>query len=108
MICKKKWRGPEDDQTFDASTRKLGVRTGIRAQSKTSRPSRPSHPVRFAQWTFPSMLPCLRCIELPLPPSLLNQEGQVVDPIVLRNPSGIDYVAQVVLGIRNNKIGVGN
>jgi hypothetical protein len=57
---------------------------------------------------FPCLLPRLRCIELWAPPSLLYQERQVVDPIVFTNPAWVDNVAQVVFGIRDNKIGVGN
>jgi hypothetical protein len=47
-------------------------------------------------------------IESGAPPSLRNQEGQVVDPIFLADSAWIDNVAQVIFGIRNNKIGVGN
>jgi hypothetical protein len=46
--------------------------------------------------------------QLRAPPMLVYEERQVVDPIVFTNAAWINDMAQVVFGIRGNKIGVGN
>ena len=48
------------------------------------------------------------CNRLWTRPSLLNQKGQVVYPIVFTDPARIDHVGQIVFGVRENKIGVRN
>ena len=57
-----------------------------------------------------SHFPCMRamlCVELRMTPTLRYQEWQVVDPILLTHTAWVDHVAEVVFGIRDNKIGVG-
>jgi hypothetical protein len=39
-------------------------------------------------------------------PSLLNQKGQVVYPIVFTYPARIYNMGQIVFSVRDNKIGV--
>ena len=58
--------------------------------------------------TIQGLLPCSAVILLWARPSLLNQKGQVVYPIVFAYPARIDNVRQIVFGIRDNKIGVPN
>jgi hypothetical protein len=58
-------------------------------------------------FTLESFL-CAPRHELRAPPSLLHEEGQVVDPITFTNSAWIDNVAQVVFGVRDDKIGVHN
>ena len=41
-------------------------------------------------------------------PSLLDQKGQVVYPIVFTYPAGINHMRQIVHGVRDNKVGVRN
>lgn len=41
-------------------------------------------------------------------PSLLDQKGQVVYPIVFTYPAGINHMRQIVPGVRDNKVGVRN
>ena len=38
----------------------------------------------------------------------INQKGQVVYPIVFAHPARVDNMSQIVLGVRDNKIGVHN
>jgi hypothetical protein len=55
---------------------------------------------------FQCLPPCPAAIGLWARPSLLNQKGQVVYPIVLTYPARIDNVRQIIFGVRDNKIGV--
>jgi len=58
--------------------------------------------------TFQCLLPCSAVISLWARPSLLNQKGQVVYPIVFTYPARIDDMGQIVFGVRDNKIGMRN
>ena len=80
----------------ETSSRRLGV--GMKAENALR---------ELVAFTLEAFFGAPR-LELRAPPSLLYQEGQVVDPIVFTNPAWIDNVGQIVFGVRDNKIGVGN
>jgi len=56
--------------------------------------------------TFQCLLPCSAVISLWARPSLVNQKGQVVYPVVFTYPARIDDMGQIVFGVRDNKIGM--
>src|SRR5215470_8732870 len=57
-------------------------------------------------WHHP-LLEAMLCVELRMAPTFRYQEWQVVDPILLTHAAWVDHVAEVVFGIRDNKIGMG-
>ena len=81
---------------------------GARARCASSDPSQLRRMIRNGSRdvTFQGLLPCSAAIGLWARPSLLNQKGQVVYPIVFTYPARIDNVRQIIFGVRDNKIGV--
>ena len=60
----------------------------------------------LGHWHLP-VLEAMLCVELRMAPTFRYQEWQVVDPILLTHAAWVDHVAEVVFGIRDNKIGMG-
>src|SRR3954451_18608234 len=48
----------------------------------------------------------LGCTRLIGAPTLIDQEGQIVYPVVLTHAARIDHVGEIVLRVRHNEIGV--
>ena len=65
-----------------------------------------SSPVMVVRYDLARLQLYFSIIKLRAPPSLVYQEGQVMDPIGFTNPTWVENVTQVVFRIRDNKIGM--
>ncbi len=97
--------GLRKDVSRKASIKRLRARTPTTFRQPATASNRV---IAMANVTFQCLLPCSAIIGLWARPSLLNQKGQVVYPIVLTYPARIDNMGQIVFGVRDNKIGVCN
>jgi hypothetical protein len=79
-----------------------------RSVTKVSRPqTRSSNRFRLSIW-LKSTPTSPEVTKLWAPPGLVYQERQVMDPIGFTNSARVDKMTEVVFGIRDNEIGMGN